>query len=91
MVEADGQVAGGFERTGGGLGLAEAGFAFGQVLRVDALLVLFHPRDVGIAEHSDAISVVRGCEGSGFDDMLDGLARQAIHHVHVERLDAGGA
>ena len=68
--------------------LGEARQRPGQRVFGDELLVLLHPRHMGVAEHRDAVGVERQRAPRGAGDALLGLQRQAVDEVEVHRADA---
>ena len=65
--------------------MPESLLAGGQILLTDRLLMLLEPRNMRVAEHCNAVGVLRGGECRRFHDMINRLARQAIHQVDIER------
>ncbi len=71
--------------------LGEAGGGPRQAFLGDQLLMLLHPRNMGVAEHGDAVGLEIERAPRGARDALLGLQRQAVDEVEIERADAEAA
>ena len=91
MVEADADVACLGDPLRGRLELREAlGGSWQRILGQERLMPL-HPGHVGVAEAGDPLGVEFEGARHRRNDVLDGLERQAVHEIEVERPDPGVA